>query len=262
MSYYHANESGEIPGKLPDTWWEGGALFMTLMQYWYFTGDESYNPTVMQGMLLQAGEDANYLPSNWSSWLVSIRSHIPRPGSRSAGAKHMANHLAQGNDDQVFWGLAAITAAELKYPNPPDKEDPSWVALAQGVYNTQYLEWDTKTCGGGLRWQLHPYQAGYDLKNSVSNGGLFQLAARLAMYTDNSSYADFAETIWDWTASTPLLSEQDWNVADSTNPQNNCSEQGNLQWTYNYAIYMMGAAYMYNYVRPPPPFHMHVLTLT
>jgi mannan endo-1,6-alpha-mannosidase len=71
MSYYTGNQSGQIPGKLPDTWWEGGALFMTLMQYWYFTGDSSYNKEVTQGMLLQAGEDANYMPSNWSSYLVS-----------------------------------------------------------------------------------------------------------------------------------------------------------------------------------------------
>jgi len=29
--------------------------------------------------------------------------------------------------------------------------------------------------------------------------------------------------------------------------ESNCTDQGNLQWTYNYGIYLMGAAYMYNY---------------
>jgi mannan endo-1,6-alpha-mannosidase len=70
MSYYHGNESGQIPGKLPDTWWEGGALFMTCIQYWHFTGDPTYNDVSSQGMLWQAGAGADYMPANWSNYLV------------------------------------------------------------------------------------------------------------------------------------------------------------------------------------------------
>ena len=70
MTYYTGNQSGQIPGKLPDTWWEGGALFMTLIQYWYFTGDTTYNDEVSVGMQWQAGEGADYMPSNYSSYLV------------------------------------------------------------------------------------------------------------------------------------------------------------------------------------------------
>lgn len=70
MSYYQGNQSGQIPGKLPDTWWEGGAMFMTLIQYWHFTGDESYIPVTQQGMYWQAGENADYMPSNYSRYLV------------------------------------------------------------------------------------------------------------------------------------------------------------------------------------------------
>lgn len=158
--------------------------------------------------------------------------------------------IAQGNDDQVFWGLAAMTAAELKFPDPP-QGSPSWLGLAQAVLNTQVLRWDTTTCAGGLRWQIFVYQAGYTLKNSVSNGGLFQLASRLALYTGNETYANWANKIWDWTATTPLMNEQTWNIADSTSMESNCTDQGNLQWTYNYGIYMMGAAYMFNYVSVP-----------
>lgn len=70
MTHYHVNETGQIPGKLPDTWWEGGALFMTLIQYWYFTGDTTYNDEVSVGMQWQAG-NGDYMPSNWSTYLVS-----------------------------------------------------------------------------------------------------------------------------------------------------------------------------------------------
>lgn len=71
MSYYTANQTGQIPGKLPGTWWEGGAMFMTLIQYWHWTGDPSYNPVTIQGMLWQKGEYNDYMPANWSSYLVS-----------------------------------------------------------------------------------------------------------------------------------------------------------------------------------------------
>lgn len=69
MRHYQGNESGQIPGKLPNTWWEGGAMFMTLIEYWHFTGDSTYNDEVTVGMQWQAGDD-NYFPSNWSTYLV------------------------------------------------------------------------------------------------------------------------------------------------------------------------------------------------
>lgn len=70
MSYYQGNQSGQIPGKLPDTWWEGGAMFMTLIQYWHWTGDNSYNDITQTGMMWQAGENYDYMPSNYSRYLV------------------------------------------------------------------------------------------------------------------------------------------------------------------------------------------------
>lgn len=226
MTYYHSNESdsGLVPGKLADTWWEGGALFMNLMQYWYWTGDTSYNDVTQTGMLWQKGNN-DYFPDNQSNYL--------------------------GNDDQVFWGLAAITAAELDFPERQD--DSSWLSLAQGVFNTQVPRWDTTSCKGGLRWQIYPYQAGYTTKNSVSNGGLFHLAARLARYTGNQTYFDWAEKIWDWSATTPLLRTDVWTIADTTTAQTNCKDHGDLQWTYNYGQYIGGASYMYNIVGLPPP---------
>lgn len=153
--------------------------------------------------------------------------------------------MDKGNDDQMFWGLAAMTAAELQYP---EYGKYSWLSLAQGVFNTQVDRWDPDTCGGGLRWQIWTYQAGYDLKNTISNGGLFQLAARLAYYTGNATYAEWAEKIYDWMATTPLLSTTTWNVADSVDTENNCTTQGNNQWSYNYGTLISGAAYMHNYV--------------
>lgn len=147
----------------------------------------------------------------------------------------------------MFWGLAAMTAAELKFADVSGGF--SWLSLAQGVFNTQVKRWDTSACGGGMRWQIWPYESGYTMKNAISNGGLFQLSARLARYTNDATYATWATKIWNWSLSSPLLSNSTWNVADSTNMDDNCATQGNTQWSYNYGTYMMGAAYMYNYVR-------------
>lgn len=225
MRMYEENiDKTGIIGKLDGTWWVGGALFMTMIQYWYLTGDDTYNQDVIDGMMAQKGAHNNYFPSNWSSYL--------------------------GNDDQVFWGLAAMTAAELNFPENDDQ--PSWVALAQGVFNNQVPRWDDQHCGGGMRWQIWPYQAGYTLKNSVSNGGLFQLSSRLHYYTNNQTYADWANKIWDWSISVPLVDVSKWMIADSTNNQNNCTNAGMAQWTYNYGMYISGSAYMYNSVRQLP----------
>lgn len=217
MNYYNDRESKAIPGKLDGTWWEGGSMFMILIQYWFLTGDSQFNSAVQDGMYWQQGDD-NFFPANYSQYL--------------------------GNDDQVFWGLAAITAAELNYPERSGQ--PSWVSLAQGVFNTQVPRWDTSSCHGGMRWQIWPYQPGYTTKNAISNGGLFQLAARLALYTNNATYATWAERIWDWSASTPLL-RKTWVIADTTSCESQCTDHGDYQWSYNYATYISGAAYMYNY---------------
>ncbi|KAJ5134997.1 CAZyme family GH76 [Penicillium bovifimosum] len=217
MQFYNDRDSKDIPGKLDGTWWEGGSMFMTLIQYWYLTGDDQFNDAIQEGMYWQKGEN-DFFPSNYSQYL--------------------------GNDDQVFWGLAAITAAELNFPERDN--EPSWVSLAEGVFNSQIPRWDMTSCGGGLRWQIWPYQNGFKLKNAISNGGLFQLSARLALYTKNATYAEWAEKIWDWSATTPLL-RKTWVIADTTNVDANCKDHGDFQWTYNYATYICGAGYMHNY---------------
>ncbi|KAL2795420.1 glycosyl hydrolase family 76-domain-containing protein [Aspergillus keveii] len=216
--FYLQNQTEGIPGKLTDTWYVAGAMFMTLIQYWQVSGDNQYNAVVSHDLMFQAGRNYDYFDSNYSQWL--------------------------GNDDQMFWGLAAITASETGFPEVDGK--PTWTSLARAVYTMQANRWDTRACDGGITWQIHPWQAGYTLRNSISNGGLFQLAARLGRFTKNQTYFDFAEKIWDWSAESPLINTENWNVADSTSGDNNCIDMGNMQWSYNYGVYLAGTAFMYN----------------
>lgn len=83
MRWYAGNETGYTPGAFPEKWWEGSALFMGLLQYWHFTGDDQYNDALSQGLQWQSGDDGNYMPSNFSSYLVStIASRPCEPSNR------------------------------------------------------------------------------------------------------------------------------------------------------------------------------------
>lgn len=180
---------------------------------------------VSQAMLFQVGPQNDYMPPNQTK--------------------------SEGNDDQGFWGMAAMTAAEEAFPNPPANQ-PQWLALAQAVFNSQAMRWDTTTCAGGLRWQIFTWNNGYNYKNSIANGCFFNVAARLAAYTHNSTYSDWANKAYDWVEHVGLMSPS-YQVFDGTDDLLNCTQLNHIQWTYNAGVFLHGATYMWNIVVPPLP---------
>lgn len=190
-----------------------------MIQYWYYTGDASNNAATLQGMNWQTGEKSDFFPSNYSNFLA--------------------------NDDQQVWALAAMTAAELDFPQQSSKTP--WITMAENVFNEQIQRWDTSSCGGGLRWQIYPYQAGYTIKNALTNGQLYELSARLARYTNNQTYSDWAEKVWDWSTGT-LVNTSDWTVYDDVSTSDDCKRPSDMQWTSSYGPFIRGGAYMYNLV--------------
>jgi mannan endo-1,6-alpha-mannosidase len=222
VQYYTGNRPGDIPGNLPEPyfWWEAGAMFGALVDYWYFTGDDTYNEITTQALLHQVGPNDDYMPPNQTK--------------------------TEGNDDQAFWGMAALSAAEDRYPNPP-AGGPQWLALAQAVFNSQAIRWDTSTCAGGLKWQIFSFNNGYNYKNTISNGCFFNMAARLAVYTGNTTYADWANRMWDWTGAVGLMSPT-YQFFDGTDDTLNCTQLNHIQWSYNIGVFLLGAANMYNFV--------------
>lgn len=193
-----------------------------LIDYYYYTNDSQYNDLIIQGMLWQAGPDEDYMTPNQTK--------------------------TEGNDDQGFWGMAAMSAAEQKFPDPPS-DKPQWLALAQAVFNDQASRWDNQYCNGGLRWQIFTFNTGYDYKNSISNGCFFNLGARLALYTGNDTYAQWAEKTFNWTQAVNLM-DQNYHFYDGAHTTLNCSDINKVQWTYNAGVFLLGASVMYNYVRP------------
>ncbi|KAL7815206.1 family 76 glycoside hydrolase [Trichoderma gracile] len=230
MLFYEGNKTGQIPGILPGPptegkgdyyWWEGGAMMGTYVDYWHLTGDSSYNSVVMEGLLHQVGENENYMPKNHTASL--------------------------GNDDQGFWGMSAMLAAETKFPNPP-ADKPQWLALAQAVWNTQAdPSRHDETCNGGLRWQIPFSNAGYNYKNTIANGCFFNLGARLARYTSNDTYAKRAEDTWNWLWGVKYIDHDSWIVYDGAHVEKNCTDINPAAFSYNAAVLTQGAAFMYNY---------------
>lgn len=146
MTFYHGDEPGQTPGILPGPppagdyyWYTGASFFATYLDYWHLTGDDSYNNVTSQGLLFQVGPNDDYMPPNVTASL--------------------------GNDDQCFWGTAALLAAEYQFPTP--EGEPRWIDLAENVWRTQAdpIRHDD-TCGGGLRWQIPLSNNGYEWKQS------------------------------------------------------------------------------------------------
>ncbi|RMZ86469.1 hypothetical protein DV736_g6305, partial [Chaetothyriales sp. CBS 134916] len=235
MTYYQGNQSGQVPGLLPGSlacdpnnpaiycWWEAGAMWGQLINYWQYTNDSTYNAITSEALQFQRGPQSNFNPPNQTK--------------------------SMGIDDQAFWSFSALDAVEANFPQSTGDDDPSWLALAQAVFNFQTAYWDTAVCGGGYRWQVYSFNAGYNLKNSVSNGGNFLLSARLAYITGNTSYSNWANMVYDWMEQSPLMQVQQDTlyIWDNTDANHNCTAVQHYIWSYNYGIMLMGAAYMYNY---------------
>ncbi|CAN3376900.1 hypothetical protein DIURU_001678 [Diutina rugosa] len=231
MDYYQGDDYGGVVGMFhsPYYWWEAGGAWGSLIDYVYYTQNDTLKPTIMAALNHQTGDDNNYIPLNQST--------------------------TEGNDDQGFWGIAVMAAAEKNF-GTPDDDKKAYLALAQGVFNTMASRWDESACGGGLRWQIFQWNSGYDYKNSVSNGCLFHIAARLARYTGNTSYSDWAEKVYDWMTDIQLLNNtpdfpDHWFVYDGihadTGGEDVCHNMTKYQWTYNQGLFLSGCAYMYNF---------------
>lgn len=193
-----------------------GALLGTIIDYQFLTGDTSYQAVATQALLHQVGDDRDFMPRNQTRTL--------------------------GNDDQGFWAMAAMSAAENKFPDPP-ADQPQWLALVQAVFNQYATRWDTEICNGGLRWQIFPFNNGFTYKNSISNGCFFNIAARLARFTGNQTYADWAAKIWDWEVGVGLITPE-FRIYDGAGVDNgeNCTQKDMIQWSYNAGIFLHGAA--------------------
>lgn len=152
---------------------------------------------------------------------------------------------ATGNDDQAWWALAALTAAETSFA--PAGSIP-WAALAQNVFEEQTTRWDNDKCNGGMKWKILEGDGtdGWHYKSAIANGLFFQMAARLALLTSSADIKAWAVKSYDWTVSVGLISP-DFDVYDGTDDakgENGCVDVNHNMWTYNVGVFMYGSAIM------------------
>lgn len=87
----------------------------------------------------------------------------------------------------------------------------------------------------------------------IANGCFFNLGARLARYTGNTTYSDWAEKTWDWMEGVGFMDPETDNIYDGAHVDKNCTDINKAQFSYNNGVFLQGAAFMYNYVREPIP---------
>ncbi|CAJ2500686.1 Uu.00g035390.m01.CDS01 [Anthostomella pinea] len=228
LTFYHGDEPGWVPGILPGPppdgdyyWWQGGAMWGALLDYRHASGDTQFDDLITTALLFQVGPDKDFMPPNWTA--------------------------SMGNDDQSFWAFSAMLATEIGYTDPPP-DQAQWLALAQAVFNEQTHD-DRRApsgnCEWGLRWQVYPSNNGYNYINTVANSCYFNVGARLARYTGNSTYGDLATKTFDLIKRLGYISTE-WDVYDGAHLPD-CTDINKAQFSYNAGMLLQGAAFMYNH---------------
>ncbi|KAK7715756.1 hydrolase 76 protein [Botryosphaeria dothidea] len=219
FTFYNNDNEGVGLFPKPYNWWQSAVAWDSLVNYWYLTGDSSHNDQAQAALVAQKGPDNDYMVPNQT--------------------------ISEGNDNQTVWGLAALTAAERNFPQA-DGQDASWEDIARNVFDTLAARWDTSTCGGGLRWQIFTFNDGYNWKNAASQALFFQLAARLASFTGNQTYVDWATRTYDWTRESGLIGD-DFAVYNGVNTDDNCTSVARDQWSRSAASFAFGSAVLANF---------------
>ena len=230
LDYYYDNNATFHE---PYYWWEGGLAFNNMIENAYLCQNDTFDSLIQDALLKKSGKNFNYMPDD--------------------------QIMVEANDDLGIWGMTLLTAAErnltvpqngtLGYDNIPD----NWIYMADNVYKQMLNRWNNKTlsqsaCGGGLRWQIYPWNNGYSYKNTISNAGMFQMAARLGRFFNDPEYLKQADEIFSWLRSVGFvnLDGDQTTVYDGANLETNCTDITEKQWSYNFGITLGGAAYMYN----------------
>ncbi|KAF9690699.1 hypothetical protein EKO04_011493 [Ascochyta lentis] len=200
----------------PIWWWQSGSAVDALLTYTSTTGDSQYATLLSNTLITEA-----------------------------TGTNDFMTVHATGNDDQAWWALAALTAAETNLaPTGPVP----WATLAQNVFQEQTTRWDKDKCNGGMKWKILEGDGtdGWHYKSSIANGLFFQMAARLALHTSSADIQAWAEKSYDWTVSVGLISPE-FDVYDGTDDakgENGCVDVNHNMWSYNVGVFMYGSAVM------------------
>ncbi|KAH7128173.1 glycosyl hydrolase family 76-domain-containing protein [Dendryphion nanum] len=193
----------------------------TFIDYGHLTGDSQFAKNASVALVSQGGPENNFLPPSFNK---------------------------PGNESTSLWALAALSAEEANIEK--GAVTPKWIEYSKNIFNTKAKQWDSPwaTCGGGL--SRYNNDDGTN-KDTVSSGGFFVLAARLALITGEKKYADFADKIYKWSEDQKLVSSENgtvWHTAQFVDDK--CVvEENSHRSPVSQGLYAEGAALMYNYTK-------------
>lgn len=107
-------------------------------------------------------------------------------------------------------------------------------------------------CDGGLSASISGVSGD---KDGLSTGNFFALGARLARYTGNATFGNWAENVFSW-AETEGLVGSGGEVFTSFSSESGCKNVSinEVQWSADAGAFLLGAAHMFNFVSFPPPY--------
>jgi len=111
------------------------------------------------------------------------------------------------------------------------------------TFHEPYYWWE-----GGLAFNNMIENAYLCQNNTISNAGMFQMAARLGKFFNNPVYLKQADEVFTWLRNVGFvnLDGNQTTVYDGANLETDCKDITEKQWSYNFGMTLGGCAYMYN----------------
>ncbi|KAI8924138.1 glycoside hydrolase [Entophlyctis helioformis] len=236
-AYYRPNFSGAIPDN-PATdasgrqWYESGVMWGSLLETVRVTRN-----TELAAVAAGALSNASYAPANVGSFLGPQRSVA-------------ATLLGRWNDDIGWYGLAALTGAELfgKDAKMP-RSQLTYYQVALKTFDEMYEQWDTTSCGGGIFWsrdRVNPKTK--DFKSAISNSQAIMLAARLYILSGDRTLLTKAQTITEW-FKTSRIQTASGNVLDGISADR--CRYDIREYSYNSGMLVGALAWLYKATNDP-----------
>ncbi|KAI9329471.1 glycosyl hydrolase family 76-domain-containing protein [Obelidium mucronatum] len=171
-------------------WHETGLYFDLFYKYMQYSSDYSRLPFVDKEMQITVGSNGDFLD----------------------GMNPTVEIAGRWNDDIGWWALATMTAAEtfgkdgiIARNNLLTGYNPTYLSVTNTTFHQIWMDWDTKTCGGGIYWSRIRTGSNADLKSTITNVQELELGARLFALTGNADYKAKFDIIYAWLKSTGII---------------------------------------------------------
>lgn len=135
-----------------------------------------------------------------------------------------------GNDDWLWWGIAALKQFYVT------GDAMWWDDYIIPVYNKIVTYWDD-TCGGGIWWDT-----GRTYKNAITNELWLTFVMLMYAASRETEYLNWGNKAWSWFKSSGMINSENL-VNDGLT--SSCQNNGETTWTYNQGVFLSALANLY-----------------